>query len=515
MNRIVRAVAAAACILLAVLLLTVSYLQAVGLHDAPKPRSFLLQPRLAREGWSVLRERTLALAGGIREHAARVSGRLRAAYDGASRLITGAPGRLLAALERLYAPPAAPEPFPVRPQAAPAPADGWFLAAALEGKVSAGGLEGLDGEAGRPPPGGLAGRLGGGGRRAGRVKTAEEKRVEQLIEQVFSRYFKEYTVAGRRMRLRMPFALNEERESGRGHKQIFFRHGKGAPEELWPYIEKVLASREFARYAAEIASPGEKAVVFNLTRSSYSISRNRQLIEALASNSYPGTATRIFVRRSDAALSEADVYNYLYAVAAVGVDCSGFVYHVQSEVAKAYGLDLDRILAKNLKVSPREVRVRVGLGFFDPESGRTEVVEDRIVNLRPGDLILFRGSDGKLKHSAIIQSIDLEQGSIRYLQSTDWAPEAERGVHDSTIHFDPERADRSLRHYSVRWLQQVRPPFEGEEEPRDWQTDADRYLWYTAAGGSLVARPRYLAAVFFAAEPRFYTNFGPEERTEE
>jgi hypothetical protein len=52
----------------------------------------------------------------------------------------------------------------------------------------------------------------------------------------------------------------------------------------------------------------------------------------------------------------------------------------------------------------------------------------------------------------------------------------------------------------------VRPPFEGEEEPRDWLTDGDRYLWYTVAGGSLVVRPRYLSAVLRAAEPYFYTN---------
>jgi hypothetical protein len=126
-------------------------------------------------------------------------------------------------------------------------------------------------------------------------------------------------------------------------------------------------------------------------------------------------------------------------------------------------------------------------------------------------MILFRGSDGSLKHSAVIQSIDLEKGIIRYIQSTDWAIEEERGVHLSTIRFDPSRPREGLSHYSVRWLQQVRPPFDGEEEPRDWQTDGDRYLWYTDAGGSMVVRPRFLASAFMKAEPLFYTAVFPEE----
>jgi hypothetical protein len=340
-----------------------------------------------------------------------------------------------------------------------------------------------------------------------RVKTAEERRVEELIEKVFLGYFRDYTIAGRRMSLRMPFALNDERESGR-FEQLFYKEGKGVPEDLWPYIDSVLASAAFKRYTAQIASPGEKAVVFNLARRSYAVSRDRHLVDALGRDAYPGTPTRIFVRRSEAELTEADVYNYLYAVAAVGVDCSGFSYHLHEVLAKVYGVDLNRLLARGLKADPRLVRNGVGLYFFDPASGYTEPVADRIVNLRPGDMILYRGSDGKLKHSAVIQSIDFEKGIIRYMQSTDWALEAERGVHLSMIRFEPERARESLRHYTVRWLQQVRPPFEGEEEPRDWLTDGDRYLWYTAAGGSLVVRPRYLVPLFLAAEPLYYTNIG-------
>jgi hypothetical protein len=68
----------------------------------------------------------------------------------------------------------------------------------------------------------------------------------------------------------------------------------------------------------------------------------------------------------------------------------------------------------------------------------------------------------------------------------------------------------SLRHYSVIWKQEVRPPFDGETEPKDWLTDRDRYAWYPEGGGSLVVRLRSLAAVFETREPRFFSNSGGE-----
>jgi hypothetical protein len=58
----------------------------------------------------------------------------------------------------------------------------------------------------------------------------------------------------------------------------------------------------------------------------------------------------------------------------------------------------------------------------------------------------------------------------------------------------------------VRWLQQVRPPFEGETEPRDWVDDGDRYLWYLDAGGSRAVRLKSLAALLSGLEPRYYAN---------
>ena len=187
------------------------------------------------------------------------------------------------------------------------------------------------------------------------------------------------------------------------------------------------------------------------------------------------------------------------------------VHYVHQSVARACGADLERELAAAWRVRPSQIRYRVGMWFYDPASGYTQPVSDRIEDLRPADLLLFEGSDGSFKHSAVIQSVDFEQGLIRYVQSTDWAAQSERGVHQSLIRFDPAHTEVDLRHYSVRWLQQVRPPFEGELEPRDWLDDGDRYLWYMDAGGSRVVRLTALADELQEREPGFYTNLYREE----
>jgi hypothetical protein len=339
-----------------------------------------------------------------------------------------------------------------------------------------------------------------------RTKTPEESKVEQLVDTTFRRYFRSYRIAGKSLTLRMPFGLNDERQSGPGYSQVFYLGGKGTPEQLWPYIDSVLASQEFAEYVNAIISPGNKVILLELERRVYSLSRDQDLFESLRRGSYLGTPTRIFVRRNTTELSEADVYNYLYAVASVGVDCSGFTFNIHDSIARAYGKDINTMLGERWGITPGQVGSRVGLWFYDPANGYTETLDDRIENLRPADIILFRGSDGRLKHSAVIQSIDWEKGLIRYVQCTDWAVEPERGVHQSEILFDPSRPQVSLKHYSVIWTQQVRPPFDGELEPRDWLTDRDRYAWYPAAGGSLIVRLQYLAATFQKREPLFYAN---------
>jgi hypothetical protein len=118
-------------------------------------------------------------------------------------------------------------------------------------------------------------------------------------------------------------------------------------------------------------------------------------------------------------------------------------------------------------------------------------VADEIENLRPGDILLFRGADGQMAHSAIIQSIDFSTGSIRYLQCTDEAPPAERGVHDSFIHFDPRRRKTRLGDPALIWIQSRYPPFPGER-PSPFSDDGQRWR---AFGGGRVVRLRTLEGI--------------------
>ena len=93
---------------------------------------------------------------------------------------------------------------------------------------------------------------------------------------------------------------------------------------------------------------------------------------------------------------------------------------------------------------------------------------------------------------------------MRYLQCTDWAPQEERGVHDSVILFNPDNPSVRLRDSSVKWTQVVRPTFIGEREPGFWKDDGDRYRAYPEMGGTIIVRLRFLKELIEAAEPFFY-----------
>ncbi len=341
-----------------------------------------------------------------------------------------------------------------------------------------------------------------------RIKSALETTVERVIDTSFRSHFHAQRIAGSVMTLRMPFGMNGEREGTPGYVQEFAFGGKGSPEEIWPLVDAALASDSFKGYVARLLEPREQAVIFDLERRSYTVSYDRKLLDLLGKGPYPGTETKVHVLRFGGHVTEVDVYNYLYAVAGLGVDCAGFVYTVAKSVLRALGVDADREYARLWGVSAARAAQYAGLSFYDPRNGYTETASERIEDLRPGDLILFRGSDGFFKHSAIIQSIDLEEGMLRYVQSTDWAPADERGVHASVVRFGDPRL--TLRDPSLSWLQQVRPPFRGEVEPRYWRTDGHRYFWYPADQGSVVARPNLLKAALRRADPKYYENVYPE-----
>jgi hypothetical protein len=175
------------------------------------------------------------------------------------------------------------------------------------------------------------------------------------------------------------------------------------------------------------------------------------------------------------------------------MDCSGFVWHVLQSVAVAGGLDLGRTFGRYVG-APRSADAAsfVGTWFFDPKNRNLEEVKDEIRNLRPADVIVFRGDDGTTRHSAVIQSIDRVRGTIRYLQSTDEAPQEERGVHESVITFNPARPEASLEDPSVAWHQLRAAAFDGEGGI--WfRDDGERYRAYPEFGGGTVVRLKALA----------------------
>jgi len=129
----------------------------------------------------------------------------------------------------------------------------------------------------------------------------------------------------------------------------------------------------------------------------------------------------------------------------------------------------------------------VGTWIYNPQAGYTEKIKDEIENIRSGDIILFRGKEGVIKHSAIIESIDRKNGIMTYLQSTDWALPEERGVHKSTVYFNPNISHLSLKDKSLIWNQKIKPAFEGEPSI-PWKNDGERYRAYPEYGGAMVVR---------------------------
>jgi len=215
----------------------------------------------------------------------------------------------------------------------------------------------------------------------------------------------------------------------------------------------------------------------------------------MKAGSYRGLLHRPYVLTSGRGLEEIDVYNYLYCVGLAGMDCSGFVWHIQSYIARAGGVDLGRALARALGVRDGMDASRyAGTSFYNSNSSQIVSVKDEIRNLRPGDIMLFRAENGGMAHSAVIQSIDFSAGLIRYLQCTDEAPLAERGVHDSFIYFDPTFPAVSLSDPRLTWTQKRYPPFPGERAS-PFSDDGERYRAYPELGGGRVVRLRVVSEV--------------------
>ncbi len=317
--------------------------------------------------------------------------------------------------------------------------------------------------------------------------------VEAAIEKAYRECFRTYILDDQILTLRLPFAQNNERSAIAETKLNIVGFGKANPLVIWDHVDELLTSEDFSAYKNVLSDQREKVIIFDLSERTWSTSRDFFDVAQMKVGAYQGLPHRPYVFSFGIRLQVTDVYNYIYSVGRIGMDCSGFVWYILSSTAKAGGVDLNRSLNRLLK-APRgaEPSHYVGTAFFDSNSAELIQVPDQIRNLQPTDVMLFRGKDGSMAHSAIIQSVDLNAGVIRYLQSTDEAPPDERGAHDSYIHFDPTRSDLSLKDESLEWSQRRLPPFLGEGSS-GFYGDGDRYRAYPELGGGKVVRLRAMA----------------------
>ena len=318
--------------------------------------------------------------------------------------------------------------------------------------------------------------------------------IEAAIERAYRECFKTYIIGDTIMTVRMPFAQNNEREALAGTELEVVGKGKADPASLWKEIDLIFESPDFQRFLTVLSDGRDKIIMFDLASRQWSISRDIFDIAGMKAGTYRGMPHRPYVPSDGNGIRETDLYNYLYGVGRIGMDCSGFVWHILSATAREGGVDLGRALIRTLGAQGDEdPSLYVGTRFFDSRSSEVVQVEDQIQYLRPGDVMLFRGSDGRAAHSAIIQSVDLKKGLIRYLQSTDEAPPQTRGVHDSYIAFDPKKTGLRLSDRSLDWSQSRFAPFPGEQSSK-FSNDGERYRAYPDLGGGKVVRLRAMEA---------------------
>ena len=317
--------------------------------------------------------------------------------------------------------------------------------------------------------------------------------IEGIIEEAYRLCFRTRILGGKVMNLRMPFAQDNERDKLTEEQWGFIHGGKGDPLFLWEKIYEVLDSPGFAVYAETLSDGREKVIIFDLPGKSWIASRDHFDIARMKAGSYGGLPHQPRVLVSGNGLEETDVYNYLYCVGLLGMDCSGFVWHILNYTAARRGIDLGKHLGPALGVRPGDnPSWYAGTVFFGSNSSEIIQVKDEIRNLRPADILLFRGQDGSMAHSAIIQSVDFTAGIIRYLQNTDEAPPAERGAHESFIRFNPAFPEESLGDPSHIWTQKRYAVFPGER-PGAFSDDGERYRAFPELGGSRVVRLRVLS----------------------
>jgi len=312
--------------------------------------------------------------------------------------------------------------------------------------------------------------------------------IEKVIEEAYRACFITRIIDEKVMNIRLPFAENNERDLLANTSWEMIDGGKGSPYALWPVIKELLDSEDFSNYVKTLGNRREQVIIFDIPGKSWQSSRELFDIARMKAGSYRGLPHQPYVFATGRGIEETDVYNYLYCVGYAGIDCSAFVWHVLSYVARQGGLDLGYALRRSLGTTYNSnLATYIGTSFFNSRSPQIAAVADNIRNLRPADIILFRGKNGQMAHSAIIQSVNFQTGVIRYLQCTDEAPLYERGVHESFIYFDPAKPEISLSDTGLNWTQQRQAPFPGELAS-PFSDDGKRYRAYRELGGGRVVR---------------------------
>ncbi|MCX7655989.1 MAG: peptidoglycan endopeptidase [Treponemataceae bacterium] len=326
--------------------------------------------------------------------------------------------------------------------------------------------------------------------------------IEGAIEEAYRSCFKTYVIHGRFFTLSLPFAENNERSELAPRLLTIQGGGKTSPVAIWQEIDKLLISDDFNRYLRILQDKREKVIIFDLASRRWTWTEDLYEIARMKARSYKGLPHRPYVLVHGEEVTLPDIYNYIYCIGRVGIDCSGFVWYILTTVTQQVGINLTEAVRRSLRpLRITDPTLYIGTWFFDSKNPEIEAISDRIENVAAGDIILFRGANGQAVHSAIIQSINIEKGQIRYLQSTDEAPLEERGVHESFIYFSPKQRNLSLKDPSLIWTQKRYAPFPGEFSS-PFSDDGERYRAYPEFGGGRVVRLKSLKKVKELLEKR-------------
>jgi len=331
-------------------------------------------------------------------------------------------------------------------------------------------------------------------------------RISGAINKAFGEYQGQITLFnGRRLPWQTPFAEVGERSSSNWEQRVVWG-GKGKGAKLHQLAQEVVGPKATFQFR-QLVKQTERAVRqktpamirFDLPTatcrffSSPPFSSQTEFIQK-----YPGKEWQIYTWIDpswplEKTLWEQVVYPYLYCIGnrqiecsggSIGVDCSGFVCQTLIKIAEAWGENLPQ----RLPIFRQPWRVGTWLyNPYNPRSRYTLPCSEKIKDLRPGEIILFKNSRRRISHSAIINEVlfniplkripllfpqvnldTLPTGLrgkvavVSYCQSTDWVDQ--RGVNQQIVVFPMSAVKQgaTLKDPQGWWSARRSPAFPGE-----------------------------------------------------